>query len=77
MKKKLIPKLFHQPILKQLHAVPRSIDGPKVRDRLIVHWPNIDNDIENSCRSCKECINDRLSNIKQPLRHLPVPRYAF
>ena len=73
----LIPKSLRQSVLIALHAGHRGIEGSKARARLIVYWPQIDNDIENSCRSCQECERDRPSNPRQPLKHLPLPRYAF
>ena len=64
-------------VLKDLHAGHRSIKGSKARARLVVYWPQIDNDIENSCRSYQECEKDRPSNPAQPLKHLPAPNYTF
>ena len=73
----VIPKSLRQMVLKDLHAGHRGIEGSKARARLLVYWPQIDNDIENSSRSCQECKKDRPSNPAQPLKHLPAPNYAF
>ena len=73
----LIPKSLRPMVLKELHAGHREIEGSKARARLVVYWPQIDNDVENSCRRCPECEKDRPSHPKQPLKHLPTPNYAF
>ena len=64
-------------VLKDLHVGHRGIQGSKARASLVVYWPQIDNEIEKSCRSCQECEKDRPSNPAQPLKHLPAPNYAF
>ena len=73
----VIPKSLRQMVLKDLHAGHRVIEGSKARARLVVYWSQIDNDIENSCRSYQECEKDRPSNPAQPLKHLPAPNYTF
>ena len=60
-----------------MHAGHRAIEGSKARARLVVNWPQINNDIENSCRSCQEREKDLPSNPAQPLKHLPAPNYPF
>ena len=73
----LIPHELRKSILSDLHASHRGIEGTKARDRLIMYWPGMDNDIANKCRSCPKCEFDRPSNIKEPLQHLPVAEYPF
>ena len=73
----VIPKSLRQVVLKDLHAGHRGIECSKARARPVVYWPQIDNEIENSCRSCLECEKDRPSNPALPLKHLPAPNYAF
>ena len=73
----VIPKSLRPIVLKDLHTGHRGIESSKVRARLVVYWPYIDNDIENSSSSYQECEKDRPSNPAQHLKHLPAPKFAF
>lgn len=50
-----IPRKFRPAVLQELHAGHMGIVKVKALARGVVYWRNIDQDIENMCRSCPAC----------------------
>ena len=73
----LIPKSLRRIVMHDLHAGHQGIELTKSRSRLIVYWPSMNNDLEQMCRSCPSCEEDRPSQAKEPQLHLPVPNRAY
>ena len=73
----VIPKGMRKRVLDDLHASHRGIEGTQQRARLVVYWPNIDQDIAQRCRACTMCQFDRPSNPREPIKHLPIPSRAY
>ena len=58
-----------------LHEGHQGIERTKQRARRIVFWPGIDNDIDNTVRSCADCQRELLSLPKEPyIRHASPTR---
>ena len=73
-----IPRALRKQVLGDLHSSHRGIEGTQARARLIAYWPSIDRHIAQECQSCQMgCQNDRPSNPKEPMKHLPIPTRAF
>lgn len=51
----VIPPTLRNTILKELHVSHMGIVKTKSMARSFVWWPNIDTDIESTCRSCETC----------------------
>ncbi|XP_031349037.1 uncharacterized protein K02A2.6-like isoform X2 [Photinus pyralis] len=51
----VIPPIFRQPILNDLHAAHVGIVKMKGIARSFVYWPGIDGEIEQVAKSCNEC----------------------
>ena len=53
-------------------------DAPsKLRARLIVYWPGLDNDIDNIILTCKQCQEHLPSNPREPITIKPRPGRPF
>ena len=73
----VIPFKLRKETLEKLHASHQGIERSKQRARQTVYWPNIDHDIANKCRSCKECQKYQPSNQKEPIVHEETPKRVF
>ena len=73
----VISASLHKHVLADLHTSHRGIGGTKAGAGLMVYWPEIDNDITNTCKSCSKCEHDLPSNVKEPMQHLLVAIHAF
>ena len=51
----VIPPSMRRETLVMLHDGHQGIERTKQRARRIVHWPGIDNDIDNTVRLCADC----------------------
>lgn len=51
----VIPTVFRQAILNDLHVAHLGVVKMKSLARSFVYWPGIDSDIEQAVRSCKDC----------------------
>ena len=73
-----IPKPLRKQVLEDLHPSHRGIESTQARARLIVYWPSIDRQIVQECQTCqKGCQEDRTSNPREPIKHLPILSPAF
>ena len=70
----VIPKSFRQHNLRDLLLMHQSATKLRQRARLTVYWPNIDVDITNATRSCKECTSRLPSHQREPLRPMTASR---
>ena len=51
----VIPLKLRKEMLSRLHASHQGIERTKRRARQTIYWPNIDNDITNTCKCCSQC----------------------
>ena len=66
----VIPPSMRRKMLVMLHEGHQGIERTKQRARGIVYWPGIDNDIDNTVRSCADCQRELPSLPKEPyIRH--------
>ena len=73
----VIPRPLRHRTLQNLHTGHRGIVGVKARARLAVYWPQVDNQIEQICKSCTQCQQDRPTQPKEPEIHFPMPERCF
>ena len=73
----LIPTTMHSQILHELHASHQGAVRTKQRAKLIVYWPGINNDIDNTILSCKQCQDSLPSHSKEPIIMKPTPSRPF
>ncbi len=73
----LIPSAMRPQVLQELHASHQGAVRTKLRANLIVYWPGINNDIENTIRSCKQCQDHLPSQSKEPIITKPRPSRPF
>ena len=71
----VIPPSMRRKTLVMLHEGHKGTERTKQRARGIVYWPGIDNDIDNTVRSCADCQRELLSFPKEPyIRHTSPTR---
>ena len=58
---------MHREILEQLHAAHQGAVSTKQQAGLTVHWPGLNNNIENIVSSCSQCQDHLPSNAKEPI----------
>ena len=68
---------MHSQILSQLHESHQGFVRTKQRARLSVYWPGIDNNIDNTILSCKQCQDHLPSNLKEVIIQKPTPARPF
>ena len=73
----LIPSAMHRQVLQTLHSSHQGIERTKRRARLAVYWPGMDRDIERTVRGCRECVQDLLSQAKEPMESHNEPTRVF
>ena len=73
----LIPTTMRSQILHELHASHQGAVRTKQRAKLIVYWPGINNDIDNTILSCKQCQDSLPSHSKEPIIMKPRPSRPF
>ena len=61
----ILPSMRRETLV-MLHEGHQGIERTKQRARHIVYWPGIDNDIDNTVRSCADCQRELLSLPKEP-----------
>ena len=73
----VIPQKLRKEMLNRLHTSHQGIERTKRRARQLIYWPNIDNDISNTRKSCIECQKYLPSNQKEPIAHDEIPARVF
>jgi hypothetical protein len=73
----IIPRSLRSQVLDDLHSGHRGIVGAKARASNMVYWPNCNNDIEQKCRACTRCPEERPSLPAEPQIHFPPPVYTI
>ena len=63
----LIPTQMRKEVLSQLHESHQGSVRTKQRARLTVHWPEIDNAIDNVILKSQKCQDHLPSNAKKPI----------
>ena len=73
----LIPRKLRSKVLKFLHGSHQGMERTKQRARQSVYWPNINNDIENTVKTCQECQKLLPSLQKEPMKSEEEPMRPF
>ena len=73
----LIPPAMRPQVLQELHASHQGTTRTKLRAKLIVFSPGINNDIENVILSCKQYQDHLPSQPKEPIITKPRPSRPF
>ena len=73
----VIPSVFHQKILRQLHFGHPGIPKMKALARNFVYWPKLDDDIVEYCRRCSPCAKAAKLPVKVPLQSWPEPEKVW
>ncbi|GBM52133.1 Uncharacterized protein K02A2.6 [Araneus ventricosus] len=69
----VIPKTLQSTVLNELHSTHIRITKMKQLEGRYCIWKNIDKDIENLVKSCKDCSSVKHSPAKTPLHHWDLP----
>ncbi|GBM66736.1 Uncharacterized protein K02A2.6 [Araneus ventricosus] len=69
----VIPKTLQPTVLNELHLTHIGITKMKQLARRYCIWKNIDKDIENLVKSCKDCSSVKHSPAMAPLHHWDLP----
>ena len=73
----LIPVKLRQSVLHQLHAAHQGTTRTKSRARLVIYWPGMDNDIDNTILACKSCQDYLPSHPPEPMITKQRPSRPF
>ncbi|XP_058985848.1 uncharacterized protein K02A2.6-like [Musca domestica] len=73
----VIPKSYQRQILQQLHRGHLSAEHSKAIARSYVYWPNIDKQIEDFVRKCKNCQHAAKSPVKTNLCPWPLTSHPL
>ena len=73
----LIPRKMRKEVLKLLHSSHQGIERTRQRARQSVYWPGINNDIENTVKTCQECQKLLPSLQKEPMKVEVEPTRPF
>ncbi|UYV79912.1 hypothetical protein LAZ67_18001028, partial [Cordylochernes scorpioides] len=71
--KVVVPKSLQLEVLKDLHSTHLGIVKMKQLARRYYTWKNIDKDIENLVKSCKDCLSTQNNSPKAPVHHWDPP----
>ncbi|UYV78487.1 K02A2.6-like [Cordylochernes scorpioides] len=71
--KVVVPKSLQLEVLKDLHSTHLGIVKMKHLARRYCTWENIDKDIENLVKSCKDCLSTQNNPPKAPVHHWDPP----
>ena len=63
----VVPLKLRQKILSQLHNCHPRVSPMKTSSRSFVWWPNIDTDIENTVKNCRNSQMNKNNPIKAPI----------
>ncbi|XP_039757383.1 uncharacterized protein K02A2.6-like [Pararge aegeria] len=73
----IIPSGLRKTVLRELHEGHLGMNKMKNISRNYVYWPNIDNDIEELCRSCPACRHVRDAPAHAPLHPWEFPQHPW
>ncbi|XP_039764273.1 uncharacterized protein K02A2.6-like [Pararge aegeria] len=73
----IIPSGLRKTVLRELHEGHLGMNKMKNISRNYVYWPNIDNDIEELCRSCPACRHVRDAPARAPLHPWEFPQHPW
>ena len=73
----IVPKSFHERVLKELHSGHPGIVRMKSLARLHVWWPNLDKDILSVVRGCVKCQSTRNKPPQAPLQPWDWPKLLW
>ena len=68
---------MRQETLAQLYESHQGSVRTKQWAQLTIHWPGIDNDIDNAILACKKCQDYLPSNTKEPIISKSKPNRPF
>ena len=72
----VIPRIYQQVILSELHVGHQGISKYQARARECVWWFGISRDVERMVRNCRTCLmNSRTT--REPMKIIPVPKKAW
>ena len=63
----VVPLKLREKVLSQLHNCHPRVSRMKALSRSYVWWPNIDRDIENTVKNCRDCQMNKNNPIKAPI----------
>lgn len=73
----IIPRVFRERLLNELHKSHFGVVKTKTIARKFMWWPNIDLNIEQKIGSCSSCMAIRCAPARAPLTPWPRPRAAW
>lgn len=73
----IIPKIFHKPLLKELHCSHLGMSRMKSLARSYFWWPQLDGEIEELSRNCIECSAASRNPPKAPAHPWMVPQHPW
>ena len=73
----VIPRPMRKSVLLTLHDSHQGIERTKRRARLVVYWPGVDREIENTVRACASCTENHPSLPKETMRSHAEPERIF
>ena len=71
--KVIIPKTLQGDKLKKIHEGHIGIEKCQARERQVMYWPNINNDITNHIGRCGTCQKHMYKQAKEPMEQHEVP----
>ena len=73
----VIPKIFHKPLLKELHYSHLGMSRMKSLARSYFWWPQLDSQIEDLSHNCVECSVTSRNPPKAPAHPWLIPQYPW
>ena len=73
----VIPQVFHQCLLKELHVNHLGMSRMKALARSYLWWPHLDRDIEQVARNCHQCELVAPNSPASPVHPWLVPHNAW
>ena len=75
--KVVIPLKLRQKVLSQLHNCHPGVSRMEALSRSFAWWPNIDRDIENTVKNCRNCQMNKNNPIKAPIHPWEWPNKTW
>ena len=73
----IIPKIFHKPLLTELHCSHLGMSRMKSLARSYFWWPHLDSEIEELSHSCVECSAASRNPPKAPAHPWMIPQHPW